>query len=101
MATSIDQQAIEMNLDAVTGTLADLPEFAKNPEDWGTWDGDWADTMARFAWLVRLADKGQLNPEQLARCKDALQTLARLMPLVDVWELYMPDELLDAIKEVS
>ncbi len=101
MATSIDQQAIEMNLDAVTGTLAVLPEFAENPEPWGTWDGDWADTMARFAWLVRLADKGQLNAEQLARCKDALQTLARLMSLVDRLELYMPDALLNASKEVA
>jgi len=99
---------IGIDLRVVASALVELPLRAEEPEE-DDWSDLWPDVMARFGWLVDLANQGQIEAEEAAKCRELLLTLRRLLPLTEQLDLPVPDSILaeigklpaEAVREVT
>lgn len=87
---------IDLRLEALRSTLADLPEVTK---DWpsmdsverDSWAMDWNQVVGAYLAEVDAAkEAGQLSPSQEEQLAVVLRELRRSIPLIDQLGLYRP-----------
>lgn len=95
------RQMAGINLGAVGAALAELPQRQEQMADYEDWAVDWTDVMARFEWLVDLAERGRLAPTEQVEYERLLDQLRQSLALAVQLDLPVPGRVQEAMLRLA